>query len=60
MKHDNTDSKNKHGETNTKHQKAVALRTQWLTDNPEKQKTDWNYRVQLKETALSVIRILKN
>ena len=43
MKYDNTDSKNKHASTNVKHQKAVALRTQWLKDNPEKKKEDWDY-----------------
>ena len=31
MKHDNTDSKNKHEATNMKHKKSVALRTQWLS-----------------------------
>ena len=56
MKHDNnTNSKNEHGATNTKHQKVVALRTQWLKDNHEKQKNDWNYRVHLKEMEASTV-----
>ena len=36
MKHANDDSKTKHAKSNKKHQKAVALRTKLLADNPEK------------------------
>ena len=43
MKHANDDSKTKHAKSNKKHQKAVALRAQWLEDNPEKKKSDWNF-----------------
>ena len=33
LKHDNDNSKTKHATQNLKHQKAVALRAQWLEDN---------------------------
>ena len=38
MKKDNDNAKEKHAKSNPKHQKAVALRTQWLKDNPDKKK----------------------
>ena len=40
MKKDNDNAKEKHAKSNSKHQKAVALRTQWLKDNPDKKKED--------------------
>ncbi len=44
MKHANDNSKTKHATQNKKHQTAVVLRAQWLEDNPEKEKSDWNLR----------------
>ena len=43
MKKDNDNAKEKHAKSNSKHQKAVALRTQWLKHNPDKKKEDWDY-----------------
>ena len=48
MKKDNDNAKEKHAKSNSKHQKAVALRTQWLKDNPDKKKEDWDYAIHLK------------
>ena len=48
MKKDNENAKEKHAKSNSKHQKAVALRTQWLKDNPDKKKEDWDYAIHLK------------
>ena len=47
MKKDNDNAKEKHAKSNSKHQKAVALRTQWLKDNPDKKKEDWDYAIHL-------------
>ena len=41
--------KKKHAASNPKHQKAVVLRTQWLKDNPDKKKENWDYALHLKE-----------
>jgi len=49
MKHANDNSKTKHATQNKKHQTAVVLRAQWLEDNPEKEKSDWNFAVHLKD-----------
>ena len=49
MKKNNDDAKKKHAASNPKHQKAVVLRTQWLKDNPDKKKEDWDYALHLKE-----------
>ena len=49
MKHANDNSKTKHATKNKKHQTAVALRAQWLEDNPEKKKSDWNFAKHLKD-----------
>ena len=48
MKKDNDNAKEKHAKSNSKHQKAVALRKQWLKDNPDKKKEDWDYAIHLK------------
>ena len=40
MTKDNDNAKEKHAKSNSKHQKAVALHTQWLKDNPGKKKED--------------------
>ena len=48
MTKDNDNAKEKHAKSNSKHQKAVALRTQWLKDNPDKKKEDWDYAIHLK------------
>ena len=48
MKKDNDNAKEKHAKSNSKHQKAVALRTQWLKDNTDKKKEDWYYAIHLK------------
>ena len=42
MKRNTGDAKEKHARTNAKHHEAVALRAQWLVDNPDKSKEDWN------------------
>ena len=49
MKRNTDDAKEKHARTNAKHHEAVALRAQWLNDNPDKGKEDWNYKTNLKE-----------
>ena len=44
MKRNTGDAKEKHARTNAKHHEAVALRAQWLIDNADKSKEDWNYK----------------
>ena len=43
------DSKVKHANTNEKHAIAVVLREQWLKDNPNAEKKEWDPRVHLPE-----------